>query len=263
MADVPAAEDSAAAGNTGPASRGAYPADGTVPVDPDAREALELADEIDAPEDTELDEEIVVAEVIDESPDQSVTTDPVTTDPVTGAAASSTQSAPAAGDPLTADPVTGDSSSESAPAGETLTADLVTGDTVTADAVTADAVTANPSTGAAVSSTEPAEAAAMPADTDGYRADRGLSQNWRNIQATFVDDPSGAVRLAAEAADAALSALVASLQQRQAALLDSTGDMAGAQDTEHLRTALQEYRVFCQDIEEMGRRLPQPQAMAR
>ncbi len=183
MTDDPAAEDSATADHSSPAEQGAYPADHAALADPDAQEAMEL------------DDEIVVAEVVDESPDQSVTADAVT-----GAAASSAGSAPAA---------------------------------------------------------------AMPADVDANGADRGLSQHWRNIQATFVDDPSGAVRLAAEAADAALSALVGSLQERQSALLNTTGDMASAHDTEQLRTALQEYRVFCHDIEAIGRRLPQPQAAAR
>jgi hypothetical protein len=76
-----------------------------------------------------------------------------------------------------------------------------------------------------------------------------LSQEWREIQASFVDDPRGAVQLAAEAADAALTALVTSLRDRHATL----GPTA-AQDTEQLRAALQEYRMFCQGIAETGRR---------
>jgi hypothetical protein len=221
MTDDPAAEDSATADHSSPAGRGAYPADHAALADPDAQEAMEL------------DDEIVVAEVIDESPDQSVTADAVT-----GAAASSAKSAPAAGDPLADGPVTG-------------------------DAVAGAALADGPVTGTAASAAGSAPAAAMPADVDANGADRGLSQHWRNIQSTFVDDPSGAVSLAAEAADAAVSALVGSLQERQSALLSTTGDMASAHDTEQLRTALQEYRVFCQDIEEIGRRLPQPQAVAR
>ncbi len=206
MTDDPAAEDSATTDHSGPAGRGADPADHAVLADPGAQEAMEL------------DDEIVVADVIDESPDRSVTTGPVT-----GAADGP----------------------------------------VTDDAVTGDALADGPVTGAAASAAGSAPAAARPADIDANGADRGLSQHWHNIQATFVDDPSGAVRLAAEAADAAVSALVGSLQERQSALLNATGDMARAHDTEQLRTALQEYRVFCQDIEEIGKRLPQPQPVAR
>lgn len=81
------------------------------------------------------------------------------------------------------------------------------------------------------------------------------SQAWREIQASFVDDPRGAVQMAADAADSALSTLVATLRNQQASL-----DPAAAQDTEQLRAALQEYRKFCQAISEVGRRLPQPAA---
>jgi hypothetical protein len=79
-----------------------------------------------------------------------------------------------------------------------------------------------------------------------------LNREWREIQASFVDDPRGAVQLAAEAADTALTALVTSLRERQSGL----GPTAG-QDTEQLRAALQGYRKFCQAISEVGHTLPQ------
>ncbi len=81
------------------------------------------------------------------------------------------------------------------------------------------------------------------------------SQEWREIQATFVDDPHGAVQMAASAADSALNALVTGLRDRQSSL-----SAVGNQDTEQLRAALQEYRRFCQSISEIGRQLPEPVA---
>jgi hypothetical protein len=81
------------------------------------------------------------------------------------------------------------------------------------------------------------------------------SQEWREIQATFVDDPHGAVQMAASAADSALNALVTGLRERQSSL-----SAVGSQDTEQLRAALQEYRRFCQSISEIGRQLPEPVA---
>lgn len=78
------------------------------------------------------------------------------------------------------------------------------------------------------------------------------SQEWREIQATFVDDPHGAVQMAASAAGSALDALVAGLRERQSSL-----STAGPQDTEQLRAALQEYRKFCQAVSEIGRQLPE------
>jgi hypothetical protein len=85
-------------------------------------------------------------------------------------------------------------------------------------------------------------------------SDEQMSQQWHDIQAGFVDDPRGAVKLAAKAADDALAGLVTALRERQAAL----GSAETTEDTEVLRSALREYREFCQGIEEIGRELPQP-----
>lgn len=84
------------------------------------------------------------------------------------------------------------------------------------------------------------------------------SHEWREIQATFVDDPHGAVQMAATAADTALTALVTGLRERHASL-----DPTATQDTEQLRAALQQYRRFCQAISEVGRQLPQSAAAVR
>jgi hypothetical protein len=92
----------------------------------------------------------------------------------------------------------------------------------------------------------------------GQAAGTRLSQQWHDIQATFVDDPRGAVQLAAEATDAALNGLIASLRSRQDALSAATGDSAGHRDTEQLRGELRQYRVLCQNLAKIEQRLAQP-----
>ena len=86
-------------------------------------------------------------------------------------------------------------------------------------------------------------------------ADRGLSQQWHDIQAMFVDDPQGSVQRAAQAADAAVSTLADSLREQQAALIPADRD-GNPGDTEQLRAALRSYRIFCQRIEELDAQLP-------
>jgi hypothetical protein len=84
-----------------------------------------------------------------------------------------------------------------------------------------------------------------------------LSQQWHDIQAGFVDDPRGAVQMAAQAADEALSGLVAALRERQTTL-GSAGTDGNTDDTEILRSTLRELRQFCEDIGRVGRELPHP-----
>jgi hypothetical protein len=91
----------------------------------------------------------------------------------------------------------------------------------------------------------------------------GLSQQWHDIQAMFVDDPRGSVDLAAAAADAAVSALVQRLQQRQSALVPAGSTSADPGGTEQLREALRSYRIFCQSLTEIGQRLAQPTAITQ
>ena len=90
-----------------------------------------------------------------------------------------------------------------------------------------------------------------------------LSQQWHDIQAMFVDDPRGSVDLAAAAADAAVSALVQTLQQRQSALVPAGSTSADPGGTEQLREALRSYRIFCQSLTEIGQRLAQPAAITQ
>jgi hypothetical protein len=126
-----------------------------------------------------------------------------------------------------------------------------------------DAEPARPSTAA-----DPRDAAGLPSvgisqpaagptglSPAGQAAGTGLSQDWRDIQAAFVDDPRGAVRLAAEVTDAALNGLIASLRSRQEALSGASGDTAEHRDTEQLRGELREYRVLCQSLAEIEQRL--------
>jgi hypothetical protein len=92
------------------------------------------------------------------------------------------------------------------------------------------------------------------AATDDRILDTHLSQEWRDIQAAFVDDPAGAVRLAADATNAALSTLIDRLRMGQSTLVNS-GSSPGEPDTEQLRGALREYRTLCENVDQIGRRL--------
>jgi hypothetical protein len=100
----------------------------------------------------------------------------------------------------------------------------------------------------------------------------GLSEQWHDIQAMFVDDPRGSVERAAQEAEAAVSALVESLRQRQAALApagtstsasDTDASDTDASDTEQLRTALRGYRVLCERLVGLEEQLPRTGAMTR
>ena len=82
-----------------------------------------------------------------------------------------------------------------------------------------------------------------------------LTQQWHDIQARFVDDPPGAVQLAAQAAEEALGVLIASLRERQSELAPVAADSSADQDTERLRGALRDFRVLCQNAEEIGRQI--------
>jgi hypothetical protein len=86
--------------------------------------------------------------------------------------------------------------------------------------------------------------------------ENGLGPQWHDIQATFVDDPKGAVQMAAEATNTALAGLIDSLRARQDTLDGATGRAtAGDQDTEQLRSELRQYRTLCQNLAEIGQRL--------
>lgn len=98
-------------------------------------------------------------------------------------------------------------------------------------------------------------------DANGRPAD--LGQQWHDIKAMFVDDPRGSVELAAAAADAAVSALVETLHQRQSTLARTGNASVDPGGTEQLREALRSYRIFCQSLTDAGQRLAQPAATAK
>jgi hypothetical protein len=82
-----------------------------------------------------------------------------------------------------------------------------------------------------------------------------LGEQWHDIHAMFVDDPRGSVQRAAAAADTAVSALAELLGELHAALSAAGGESA---DTEQLRETLRGYRIFCQNLADVGWQLRQP-----
>lgn len=93
-------------------------------------------------------------------------------------------------------------------------------------------------------------------------AARDISQRWREIQAMFVDDPRGAVELAAAAANDAVSSLVSVIQQRQESLHRAGDQGSGGDTTEQLRSALQDYRALFQSLEDFAGQLSAPAGSA-
>jgi hypothetical protein len=92
--------------------------------------------------------------------------------------------------------------------------------------------------------------AATPASPDGAAAPSGISaQRWSEILTTFVDDPRGSVKMAADAVDEAIEECVNSVRARQR---DLAATWQGAEgDTEQLRTALREYRRLGQRVQQL------------
>jgi len=74
-------------------------------------------------------------------------------------------------------------------------------------------------------------------------------QHWSEILVAFVDDPRGSVKMAADAVDEAIEEFVDSVRARQRDLT-ATWQSAGA-DTEQLRTALREYRMLGQRVQQL------------
>lgn len=74
-------------------------------------------------------------------------------------------------------------------------------------------------------------------------------QRWSEILAAFVDDPRGAVQMAADAVDGAIDEFVNSVRARQRDLASSW--QGGEAGTEELRTALREYRKLGQRVQQL------------
>jgi hypothetical protein len=72
-----------------------------------------------------------------------------------------------------------------------------------------------------------------------------LHADWARIQSAFVDDPRGSVSQAADLVGQVASSLVAAVQEREQTLRGAWDSQGGSDtDTEHLRTALRDYRSF-------------------
>ena len=67
---------------------------------------------------------------------------------------------------------------------------------------------------------------------------------------SFVDNPRGSVKMAADAVDSAIEEVVASLRARQRALASSW--QSSETDTEQLRIAVREYRRFGAQVRQMS-----------
>jgi hypothetical protein len=198
-------------------------------------------DAMDAAQDPDL--VIVAGEVVEED------VDPDATETNTVGGDDLATSDPATSDPTDSDLATSDRDEYATTDGP----DLVGAETAGTTALTGTAPDAYTSDGlqseADWSDNRRVEDGMRPAD---------LSQQWHDIQAMFVDDPRGSVDLAAAAADAAVSALVQTLQQRQSALAPAGSTSADPGGTEQLREALRSYRIFCQSLTEIDQRLAQP-----
>lgn len=95
------------------------------------------------------------------------------------------------------------------------------------------------------------------------QADNGdTQQQWRDIQAMFVDDPRASVQLAAQAVDNAVGTLVETLHKRQSELPSAAGAAENPGDTEQLRETLRSCRLFCQSLADLSRQLEQPAGAA-
>lgn len=90
-----------------------------------------------------------------------------------------------------------------------------------------------------------------PAQTAAADAPGSISpQRWSEILVTFVDNPRGSVKMAADAVDSAIEEVVASVRVRQRALASSW--QSSETDTEQLRIALREYRRFGAQVRQMS-----------
>jgi hypothetical protein len=99
-----------------------------------------------------------------------------------------------------------------------------------------------------VTAPAPEPASASAADTDSIE----LDVRWHEILAMFVDDPRSSVEQAAALAGNRAEAFVLSIKKQQDSLL--SGWQHHDAETEELRIALQQYRIFCNRLEERSHR---------
>jgi len=112
---------------------------------------------------------------------------------------------------------------------------------------TASGADTNESPAATAPAAEPEPASASTADHDGI----DLDVRWHEILAMFVDDPRSSVEHAAAFAGDRAEAFVLSIKEQQDSLL--SGWKSQDSETEELRVALQQYRIFCNRLEELSR----------
>jgi len=117
----------------------------------------------------------------------------------------------------------------------------------TAGAEMAGAEMAGPAGPADVTSPDPLpESAAAPP------AAPAASGDWHEIMAMFVDDPRAATERAARIVDGSVEELVRSLKNETDTLRSAW--QGGSADTERLRTALKDYRLFWQRLDSLAHR---------
>lgn len=83
----------------------------------------------------------------------------------------------------------------------------------------------------------------------------GGADQWSEIKAMFVDDPSASVRLASGLVERAIEGLMTSVRQRQDSLALSWQD-GDATGTEELRNALRGYRGLFEEIGQLSGQFP-------
>ena len=82
------------------------------------------------------------------------------------------------------------------------------------------------------------------------------AEQWSEIKALFVDDPSGSVKAACGLVEKAIEGLMASVRQRQDSLLASIWQAGDAAGTEELRNALRSYRGMFDVVDQISRQFP-------
>jgi hypothetical protein len=118
------------------------------------------------------------------------------------------------------------------------------------------AVTQEPPTTTAAPSPAGAPSSAAAASPGSADSPGSISpQRWSEILVSFVDNPRGSVKMAADAVDSAIEEIMASVRARQRALASSW--QSSETDTEQLRIALREYRTFGAQVRQMSPGAPE------
>ena len=107
-----------------------------------------------------------------------------------------------------------------------------------------------PAVNQAPTATDAAQPAVAEAEQSAVAPNWGTTpQRWSEILVSFVDDPRGSVKTAADAVDNAIGEFVNSVRARQRALASSW--QGTDTDTEQLRTALRDYRRLWHQVQQL------------